>query len=51
MVSGPGVVFFVSLIAEISSSYEKAWLSRMSFGRVCDTVTVCAASFAFLMVG
>ena len=38
MVSSPGGVFFVSLIAETSFSYENAWLRRVSFGRLCDSV-------------
>jgi len=37
MLSGPGVVFFVSLTTERSSSSEKAWLSHGSDGIACNS--------------
>jgi len=46
MVSSPGAVFFDSLIAEISSLYEKAWLRRVSFSRICDSVCCKYCFFA-----
>jgi len=48
MLSRPGVVFFVCLRAESSSSMEKAWLSRVFSA---EDVTVCVAGFVLFSVG